>query len=276
MPPRRSNKKQQHDANDTLAMLPWFWRDWLAGNAKAVMSLECQGAYRNLIDRQWSSPDCMLPNDDDTLRAYAGATEDEWLRVRSRIMAWFDATDDGKLFNKRVRFEWKKSRSGRAEKRQRSKEAANARWTKEKAGMQTQCTSIADALPKACPPSPSPTPSPSPSPINNPTPFVTGPDSPKGIRNRPAVEQECNQLAIEVADLTGKDPAEVMAKASEWKGSVQTNVANMTEGRLVNTLMRLRSARDKAVAESRPIGSGVAAQMAQALREKEARKLANG
>lgn len=45
----------------------FYASDWLGSNRRAAMSLEQQGAYINLLARQWADPTCSLPDDDVVL-----------------------------------------------------------------------------------------------------------------------------------------------------------------------------------------------------------------
>lgn len=46
-----------------------FASDWLGSTKRAVMSLEEQGAYMNLLAHQWGDDQCCLPDDDEVLAA---------------------------------------------------------------------------------------------------------------------------------------------------------------------------------------------------------------
>jgi len=46
---------------------PWYASDWLGSNLRAMLTLEQQGAYINLLCRQWTDPTCSLPDDDEAL-----------------------------------------------------------------------------------------------------------------------------------------------------------------------------------------------------------------
>jgi len=46
---------------------PFYASDWLGSNMRAQMTLEQQGAYVNLLARQWSEATCSLPDDDKVL-----------------------------------------------------------------------------------------------------------------------------------------------------------------------------------------------------------------
>lgn len=65
---------------------PWYASDWLGSNNRAMMSLEQQGAYLNLLCRQWTDPTCSLPDDPEALARLSGMDEGyfkypcDWLR----------------------------------------------------------------------------------------------------------------------------------------------------------------------------------------------------
>lgn len=67
----------------------WYARDFLSSTAHATMTLEEQGAYRNLLDRAWiDDPPCSLPDDDDELARLSGAG-DRWPEMAPKIRRWF-------------------------------------------------------------------------------------------------------------------------------------------------------------------------------------------
>lgn len=45
----------------------WYASDWLGSNRRAMMTLEQQAAYMNLLCRQWTDKTCSLPDDDEAL-----------------------------------------------------------------------------------------------------------------------------------------------------------------------------------------------------------------
>lgn len=63
--------------------------DWLASKARALMTLEEQGAYLNLLCHAWTAdPPCTLPNDPDQLAALSGLG-DKWQAAAPRLLRWF-------------------------------------------------------------------------------------------------------------------------------------------------------------------------------------------
>lgn len=123
------SRRNQHDENDTLAVVPWYWRDWRASKARAVMTLEARGVYRELLDACWGEADCSLPNDDATLAGLAGVSESEWVKVRAQVLAWFDESN-GRISNSRAIFEWKKAKKFRSAKRVAGKNGGKAKAAK--------------------------------------------------------------------------------------------------------------------------------------------------
>ena len=63
----------------------FYASDWLGSNHRATMTLAEQGAYINLLCRQWSDPTCSLPDDDVAL---AGLSElgNEWMKGSSCLL----------------------------------------------------------------------------------------------------------------------------------------------------------------------------------------------
>lgn len=140
-------------------MLPWYPRDWFASDAYDSMTLEQQGAYRNLIDRAFQRPGCVLPADDDRLRQLAGATPKEWIRVREVVLRWFPEHGAGRV-NARALREWRKAKKLRTKARRKAKDAAKRRWDKEKQARSGDAPSMPGASSENALPSPTPTPSP--------------------------------------------------------------------------------------------------------------------
>lgn len=72
----------------------WWWIDrWRKSTAYTDMTLEEQGAYRNLLDEATLRGGA-LPNDERVLaKACGDATA--WRKVRATVMARFTLSDDG-------------------------------------------------------------------------------------------------------------------------------------------------------------------------------------
>ena len=119
-----------NDEKDSLPTIPWYWRDWLASDARASMTLEAQAIYRNLLDRCWGSDDCSIPNDDRSLAALAGATPKEWARAKPLVLARFQPAGEGRITNPRLRHEWETAKAYRAKKREGAIHTNARRWNR--------------------------------------------------------------------------------------------------------------------------------------------------
>lgn len=76
----------------------WYPRDWLASDARALMTLEQRGAYLDLLSRAWlDDPPCSLPDDDAELAMLSGLGE-KWAEAGALIRKSFVAKD-GRLWN---------------------------------------------------------------------------------------------------------------------------------------------------------------------------------
>lgn len=64
---------------------PFYASDWLGSNHRAMMTLQEQGAYVNLLARQWSDPTCSLPDDDEALACLSELGE-AWLKGSSTTL----------------------------------------------------------------------------------------------------------------------------------------------------------------------------------------------
>ena len=72
----------------------YWWIDrWLKSTAYADLTLEEQGAYRNLLDQLWLRGG-VLPNDDRVLGKCCGDAL-AWPRIRDRVLARFTLTPEG-------------------------------------------------------------------------------------------------------------------------------------------------------------------------------------
>lgn len=241
-------KRKQHDAHDTLPVIPWYWRDWRASKARAVMPPEVRGVYRELLDALWGEPDCSLPNDDAILAGLAGITMLDWQNVRAQVLAWFDETN-GRITNRRALHEWKKAKKFRTASRASGRRGGKAKAEKKLHEQQKASDPRATLAQKASdPPSQSLAKATSPSPPPTPTPRTeerrAAPANPLlGPGDRPRLESECLALVRRMAALTGEDAVDVIARASGYEGARTTKVnpASMTDDRLINTVRDLKA-----------------------------------
>jgi uncharacterized protein YdaU (DUF1376 family) len=111
---------------DDRARFPYFpliVDDWLSSDTVAAFTLEQQGAYLNLLLRQWKAKDGMLPKDDVTLARWSrlGA---RWPKVGRPILdACFIERETGYV-NQKLRALWTHARTRSA----KAVRAAESRW----------------------------------------------------------------------------------------------------------------------------------------------------
>jgi uncharacterized protein YdaU (DUF1376 family) len=113
-----------------LPYYPKYVDDWLSSLTIAGLTLEQEGAYDRLLMHQWKSPDCSLPDSDQTLAQYSrlGA---RWRKVgRPIIDACFVAIEGGRLRNEKLYQLWLDAQ----DKSVKARAAADARWTKVRQG----------------------------------------------------------------------------------------------------------------------------------------------
>lgn len=136
---------------DSLAMMPWFPRDFIA--ATRAMSIAERCAYRELLDFQWELG--VLPNDESRLARLIGFTDaefaDAWPGIRHKFVE-----HAGGLVNKRLEEHRVKALEQRDKKR-RAAESTNAKRNAKRDGERSQPgRALRDA--SDTPPSPSPSP----------------------------------------------------------------------------------------------------------------------
>lgn len=123
--------------------MPLYPRDLMADPHVRAMRLDEFGAYIRLLTVAWDEePVGTLPNDEETLAAYAGVPLALWQRMCVRVLRPFKISEDGlRLEQRRMIEEFaaisKKAVSVSTVRRQ----AAQARWAKQK-----DCTSNANAF----------------------------------------------------------------------------------------------------------------------------------
>lgn len=109
----------------------WYPRDWFASESFHLLSLDAQGAYRNLLDHAWEKDG--LPADPRVLQKLAGASPAQWKHIWPALEHLFQAGDDGRLRNPRQEVERTKQRdrsssaSGSARKRWQSGRGPNGK-----------------------------------------------------------------------------------------------------------------------------------------------------
>jgi uncharacterized protein YdaU (DUF1376 family) len=174
----------------TLAMLPWFPRDYLA--ATRGMTLAERGAYTDLLWFAWDMG--TLSNDPKRLARMLGVDADEFAEVWPAIKLKFVQNPDGQLVNERLERERIKAAENKAKALERAKSGGKVtkeKWDKDPEGMAaslaaSRAASLATSI-AASPieaglqarleegsPTPTPTPTPTPSPTPTPTPTLGG------------------------------------------------------------------------------------------------------
>ena len=75
-------------------MAMWWWIDrWRHSSAYTGMSLEAQGAYRNLLDECWLRGG-VIPDDDETLARACGDPR-VWPKIKRAVLKHFTRHPDG-------------------------------------------------------------------------------------------------------------------------------------------------------------------------------------
>jgi uncharacterized protein YdaU (DUF1376 family) len=155
---------------DVMAVEPWYPRDWLSSEARAVLTPSGRSAYRDLLDAAWLAGG-RLRDDDRVLQGLSGLDRGEWDAVREDVLRYFPVVEGGWRSNPRQVVEYAKAVAYRAgskkggenraatltpdRRSEIAKAAADARW-KPAECLPDACSVLANA----CTPSPSPTPTP--------------------------------------------------------------------------------------------------------------------
>jgi uncharacterized protein YdaU (DUF1376 family) len=111
----------QHDERDSLAMLPWYPRDWRASSSRALMSSLARGVYRELLDAAWLEGGS-LPADEPSLVALSGCTPAEWRKVGSIVLTRFEICEDGRLRQGRLSWQMAQAEALRTKRRKLAEE----------------------------------------------------------------------------------------------------------------------------------------------------------
>ena len=99
---------------------PFFASDWLGSTNRAVMTLEEQGGYMNLLAPQWGSEQCGIPDNDKMLAALSELREAWFKGASSNLQPCFPAhpTIAGMVANPKLLNLW----ASREEQRRKSSE----------------------------------------------------------------------------------------------------------------------------------------------------------
>lgn len=137
-------KQRQHDGHDSLYMMPWYVRDWRASTARALMSAEARGVYRELLDAAWQEGGS-LPQDERLLVALAGCTAGEWKRSKAVVLAQFEAGEDGRLRQPRLSWQYERAVTVRSARRAAA-DAANAKRRGDRDGDRGAKATVTDTV----------------------------------------------------------------------------------------------------------------------------------
>lgn len=137
---------------DVMAVEPWYPRDWLSSEARAVLTPAGRSAYRDLLDAAWLAGG-RLRDDDRVMQGLSGLSPGEWTAVREDVLRYFPVSEPGWRANPRQVAEYAKADGYRESCRAGGRAAAAKRW-----GGDSQ------AIAEQPPPYRTPTPTPSPTP----------------------------------------------------------------------------------------------------------------
>ena len=144
-----------------MAVEPWYPRDWLSSEARAVLTPAGRSAYRDLLDAAWLAGG-RLRDDDRVMQGLSGLSPGEWAAVREDVLRYFPVSEPGWRANPRQVAEYAKADGYRESCRAGGRAAAAKRW-----GGDSQA--IAEQPPPYRTPTPTPSPSPTPTPTQNST-----------------------------------------------------------------------------------------------------------
>lgn len=136
---------------DVMAVEPWYPRDWLSSEARAVLTPSGRSAYRDLLDAAWLAGG-RLRDDDRVLQGLSGLDRGEWEAVREDVLRYFPVVEPGWRANPRQVAEYAKAHSYREGCRAGGKATAAKRW-----GSDSQATAEQARANRTPSPTPSPT-----------------------------------------------------------------------------------------------------------------------
>lgn len=98
---KRHGKKRGGGQANELPYFNFYPGDWLGSATRAVLSVEQQGAFMNLLSHSWMQPDGMLPSDERQLAAFSGLG-DRFAEVGRTVVERTFAKKGDRLFNRRL------------------------------------------------------------------------------------------------------------------------------------------------------------------------------
>jgi len=137
-------------ANNGLPYLPFYVNDFASDGKVEAMSTLAVGSYILLLCKAWrEDPPASIPDNDPTLARWARITLDQWLGIKSEVLAAFSLGTDLRWHQKRLRSEYDKLTCLKNHKSEIARSAAKTRWLNEKHAdaLPSQSKSKADDMP---------------------------------------------------------------------------------------------------------------------------------
>lgn len=120
----------------------FYPKDFSADSVVESMSTLGVGAYILLLCKAWhEEPAGSLPNDDCILSRWARLGSDDWVAVRSEVLAAFTLAKDGRYHQRRMREEFNEF----LVKSKKASASANKRWNKDATALRPHCEGNARA-----------------------------------------------------------------------------------------------------------------------------------
>lgn len=127
-----------------LHFFPFYPKDWLAGDATALMTPEQEGAFIRLLAIAWlNDPPCTLP-DDDAYLAQRSRLGRRWARVGQLVRSQFQPDGEGRLRNAKLYAVWQEQMAKHERRVQAGSRGGVAK------AMLKQSSSNARAMPEQC------------------------------------------------------------------------------------------------------------------------------
>jgi uncharacterized protein YdaU (DUF1376 family) len=108
---------------------PWYVQDWFVSDARARLTLEERGLYREILDLLYLH-EGFLEDDPDILQRKTGCKEKEFLRAWPKVKTCFDIADDGRLCHPKVLETLSKVYKYKSERSESGRIGAETRWSK--------------------------------------------------------------------------------------------------------------------------------------------------
>jgi uncharacterized protein YdaU (DUF1376 family) len=109
----------------------WFWADRYDGSSAALLPMEAQGVYRSMLTQAWRRG-AKLPNDHVAIQRAIRCTAAEWDRTWPAIQRYWRVAGPH-LVNETQLGVYVDALDAADEKKARARNAANARWERERA-----------------------------------------------------------------------------------------------------------------------------------------------